>query len=68
MQLVADRFVMSDDGGAVDLASGLRVVLRVMPADAATELRWSAQCDAFARVQHQAIAALVDYGAIGRTS
>jgi DNA-binding NtrC family response regulator/tetratricopeptide (TPR) repeat protein len=66
MQLVADRFVIRADGDAVDLATGLRVWLRVTCSDAATDVRWSATADTFARLQHQAIAPLVDYGAIGR--
>ena len=66
MKLVADRFVVYRDGNTVDLATGLRVWLRVSAADTASDVRWSAQCDMFVRLQHQAIAPLLDYGALGR--
>jgi DNA-binding NtrC family response regulator len=66
MRLVADRFVIRADGDAVDLATGLRVWLRVTSADATTDVRWSATADRFARLQQAAIAPLVDYGAVGR--
>ncbi|HZR26348.1 MAG TPA: sigma 54-interacting transcriptional regulator [Vicinamibacterales bacterium] len=68
MQLVADRFVVQDEGGVVvDLASGLRVQLRIAPAGTPEEqLIWSAACDLFHRLHHRAIAPLLDYGLIGR--
>ena len=66
MELVADRFVMQRDGGAIDLATGLRVFLRVAAADPAGDVRWSARCDAVARMTHAALAPLVDYGALGK--
>ena len=66
MQFVADRFVTRRDGTTVDLATGLRVFLRVMPGDAATEVSWTARCDAWFMLQHPAVAPLVDYGHAGR--
>ncbi len=66
MELVADRFVRRADGSAVDLATGLRVHLRLAAVDAALDARWAAECDLFARLRHPAIAPLVDYGPIGR--
>jgi len=68
MQLAADRFAVHDDGRAVDLATGTRVVLIVGEIQTAAEqLAWSVRCDLFQRLRHQAIAPLIDYGLLGRT-
>ena len=66
MKLVADRFVVYGDGDATDLATGLRVWLRISAAHPESDVRWSGRCDAFVRLQHQAIAPLLDYGMLGR--
>ena len=66
MQLVADRFVRRRGSADVDLATGLRVRLRVSAMERASEVEWTARCDTFARLRHPLIAPLVDYGAVGR--
>jgi DNA-binding NtrC family response regulator/tetratricopeptide (TPR) repeat protein len=67
MRLTADRFVVHEDGRAVDLATGMRVVLITSRAPAPADQRaWSSRCDRFQRLHHHAIAALFDYGLCGR--
>ena len=67
MQLIADRFAMDDEGRVVDLATGMRVILKTTRVAAPPEqLQWAARCDLFQRLRHRAIAPLVDYGVIGR--
>ena len=67
MQLVADRFAMHDDERVVDLATGMRVVLKMTRVVAgAAQLQWTARCDLFQRLHHRAIAPLLDYGLVGR--
>jgi len=67
MQLVADRFAMHDDGRAVDLATGMRVELKMTRVAAgAAQLHWTTRCDLFQRLHHRAIAPLLDYGLVGR--
>jgi DNA-binding NtrC family response regulator len=69
MQLVADRFAVEDDGRAVDLATGALVTLTVGSAGGVTEqLRWAIRCDRLRTLHHQAIAPLLDFGALGETS
>ncbi len=68
MELLADRFVVVDDGRAVDLATGDLVLLTIESAGGPSdELRWVARCDFFRRVRHPALAPLVDYGAVGES-
>ena len=68
MQLVADRFVVRDDGGAIDLATGHSVVLTIAAAGGcADQTRWAVRCDALHALHHPAIAPLVDYGALGES-
>jgi DNA-binding NtrC family response regulator len=68
MELVADRFVVRDDGCAYDLASGEWAVLIASSAGGISEqARWAARCDWFARVRHRSIAQLLDYGMTGET-
>jgi DNA-binding NtrC family response regulator len=69
MQLVADRFAVDDDGRAIDLATGTRVVLVTGAAGGISEQRrWMARCDALRGVHHRAIAPLVDFGGVGESS
>jgi len=80
VQLVGDRFAISgaaggerwpgsrDRGcaGCIDLASGSRLQLLVMPAGSVFEQqRWAARCGRLALLRHPALAVLVDYGALG---
>ena len=68
MQVVADRFVVTDPGRAVDLATGDLVSLTMTSAGGHSEqLRWVARCDLFQRLRHPALAQLVDYGAVGES-
>jgi hypothetical protein len=65
MRLVADRFVMQDDGAAIDLATAQSVWLSIEPSGEAGESRrWTARCDELQRLRHFALAPLVDYGPI----
>ena len=66
MQLIADRFVVGDEGGAIDLATGSRVVLIVEPAGrVAEQLQWNQRCDTFHTIRHPALAPLIDFGLAG---
>ena len=63
MQLVADRFVVRDDGAAIDLATGQSVVLTIAGAGGcADQTRWAVRCHALHTLHHPAIAPLVDGG------
>src|ERR1041385_7082379 len=65
MELFADRFLVHNTR-VRDLATGDDVTLVVSPAGAASEQRqWMERCDRLARVRHRAVAALLDYGAVG---
>jgi two-component system response regulator AtoC len=74
MQLVADRFVLEDgieygERGAVDLATGTRVILTIGRAGSVSEqTRWSLRCDWLHRLHHRSIAPLVDFGIVGESS
>ncbi len=70
MQLVADRFLVSEhDGRALDLATGERVCLRITSAGGPTEqARWAERCAWLTRVVHPALASLVDYGSLGAST
>ncbi len=66
LELLADRFAVTDTGRVVDLATGDAVALTIMSAGGPTEQRrWAIRCDALQKLRHRAIAPLVDYGAIG---
>jgi DNA-binding NtrC family response regulator len=68
MELVADRFVIRDDGYAYDLATGERVTLAVSSAGGISEqARWIDRCRWLTSVHHRLIAPLVDYGMAGET-
>jgi DNA-binding NtrC family response regulator len=68
MNLVADRFVETEAGRVVDLATGESVALTISSAGGPTdEVRWAARCAWFQRLQHPVLAQLVDYGALGET-
>jgi len=68
VELVADRFALMDDGRAIDLASGSRVLLiRSRAGDAAEQIRWLTRCGWFGALAQPAIARLIDYGRIGTT-
>ena len=68
MQLVADRFVQDQHGEVFDIATGDRVRLVVESAvDVPEQTRWAIRCDALQKLQHRAIAPLVDYGMLGTT-
>ncbi|MGE5243113.1 MAG: sigma 54-interacting transcriptional regulator [Betaproteobacteria bacterium] len=60
---MADRFVALDEGAAIDLATGERVLWQPLAAaDAAEGRRWAVRCDALRELWHPSIASLVDYG------
>jgi DNA-binding NtrC family response regulator/tetratricopeptide (TPR) repeat protein len=66
MGLVADRFVVQDDGCSWDLATGSRVSLSIAAAgDPAEQRKWLLRCDVLHRLRHHAIAPLVDFGLLG---
>jgi DNA-binding NtrC family response regulator len=68
MQLVADRFVQHEDGAVFDSATGDRVRLTIANAgDASEQTRWVIRCDTLQKLQHRAIAPLVDFGMLGTT-
>ncbi len=68
MDLVADRFLITDANVAVDLATRLRVWLRrLAPAGVAEASVWSERCDARQRQGPVGRAALVDYGIVGES-
>jgi tetratricopeptide (TPR) repeat protein len=69
MQLFADRFVIDDDGAAIDLATGRGVALRrdsTEGLDRTGQLRWSLRCDRWLGIHHRAVARLIDFGLVGR--
>ena len=66
MRLVADRFVVDEQGAAIDLATGARVQLDIATRGAAAETeRWAIRCRWFATLHHRFIAPLLDYGPLG---
>lgn len=66
MQLIADRFARLSDGRTIDLATGDPVVLIVeRAAEGAEQARWAVRCDGSQKLQHRALAMLVDWGALG---
>ena len=61
MELFADRFVVSADGRARDLATACDVELVVSPAGGlAEQARWEERCSWFTSVRHHALATLID--------
>jgi hypothetical protein len=65
-RLVADRFVVDEQGAAIDLATGSRVQLEIAMRGAAAETeRWAIRCRWFAALHHRCIAPLLDYGPLG---
>src|SRR6185436_11180522 len=68
MHVVADRFVETDRGRVVDLATGEDVVLTMASAGGPSDqLRWAARCDLLHRLHHPSLARLLDYGAVGES-
>jgi len=66
IEVIGDRFARVDRDRAVDLATGDGVLLRVgLAGGESDERRWMARCDLLHRLQHPALARLVDYGAFG---
>ena len=66
LHLLADRFIASR-GAWIDLATGSRVGVRLVPAGSADEqLAWSTHCARFANLRHPLINPLIDYGAADR--
>src|SRR5260370_42434056 len=69
MRLVADRFASGDDGDAVDLATGARVLFVAGSAGGVSDqLRWNERCDMLHALGHRAIAPLLDFGLVGQCS
>src|SRR5438876_407056 len=69
MRLVADRFACGDDGDAVDLATGARVLLIAGTAGSVSDqLRWNERCDLLHALGHRAIVPLLDFGLVGEHS
>jgi hypothetical protein len=66
MQLVAERFVQDEHGAVFDVTTGDGVRLAVENAgDVPEQTRWAIRCDALQKLQHRAIAPLVDFGMLG---
>src|SRR5450759_2396041 len=69
MNLVADRFVVHDDGRTIDLTTGALVALSMGCAGGVSaQVRWVQRCDVLRALHHQSLAPLVDFGAIGEAS
>src|SRR6185503_5494330 len=68
LQLIADRFVVTDASSALDLATGERVVLSVTSAGGVTDQRrWLLECERLQKLHQAGSARLVDYGAVGES-
>src|SRR5712671_4270654 len=68
LQIVADRFGVTSDGRAIDLATGATVVLKIGAGGGpAEQTRWSLQCDGLQKLHGPRVATLVDYGPLGET-
>ena len=68
MQILADRFLVHDDGGVIDLATRQRVTLRVEAGGGAAEqARWAVRCQTLHGLHHPAMAVLLDFGALGES-
>ena len=69
MNLVADRFVVHDDGRTIDLTTGTLVALSTGCAGGVSaQVRWVQRCDVLRALHHQSFAPLVDFGVIGEAS
>jgi len=69
MQLIADRFAVGDNGDAIDLATGERVLIVMGTAGGVTdERRWSERCERLQAIVHRSVAPLVDFGLVGESS
>ena len=66
LHILADRFIASH-GAWIDLATGARARVRVVPAGSSGEqLAWSTHCARLANLRHPLINPLIDYGAADR--
>ncbi len=71
MELVADRFVVANEGvggtatRALDLATGEDVLLLTGDGRTDADRAWASRCEWFQRLRHRAIAPLLDYGSWG---
>ena len=65
LPLIALRFVRLADGGHLDLATGVRVALRVGQVSPAERLAFDASGSALMRVWHSGLAQYLDYGPLG---
>ena len=65
LPLIALRFVRLADGGHLDLATGVRVALRVAQVSPAERLAFDASGRALMRVWHPGLAQYLDYGPLG---
>lgn len=69
MSLIGDRFLLDEQGRAVDLATGEQVVLRQCTAGGPSEqARWAERCAWLASIVHPALAPLLDYGVFGEAT
>ncbi|MEQ1871400.1 MAG: hypothetical protein ABL961_15405, partial [Vicinamibacterales bacterium] len=66
MELLADRFLLTDRDNALDLSTGARVrVVTTMQGGVTDQVRWAARCARLASLRHPSLSVLVDYGAVG---
>jgi DNA-binding NtrC family response regulator len=69
MNLVADRFVVDDDGRAIDLTTGAFTTLSIGCAGGVSaQVQWVERCDALRGLCHRSLAPLIDFGVIGEAS
>ena len=68
VELMADRFAVTEGACAVDLATGGAVLLRVEPIDDVGHARWTLRRDTLGRLRHRSLAPLVDYGPLGASN
>src|SRR3954471_24522812 len=69
IECIADRFVRTDRGRAIDLATGETVRIVMAPAGTPVEqVRWTAACDERYAAASSDDEALVDYGRCGEAS
>jgi hypothetical protein len=68
VEIVADRFAVTSDRCAVDLATSAFVVLKMgMSGGVGEQARWLGRCDWLYRIRHSKLAVLLDYGAVGES-
>lgn len=66
MELLADRFLLTDRDHALDLSTGARVrVVTTMQGGVTDQARWAARCARLASLRHPSLSVLLDYGAVG---